>query len=333
MHNTNGEFESLIGTLQASLADEDDLIANISTCTAVLFEGMEAVDWVGVYFVRGNEMVLGPFQGRAARSRMSLQHPVAGRAVCEARSTISNDLTGINTYEEGELPARSRIVVPFFMQDRVVAVFQVDSPFVNRFEDNDRLILERAAQIVLQQSNTSSLLLKRSVAPPRSKVKAEEKHDIGTQRQRAPEHPPAARATKEPAWLSATRHPKTQVRFHQLKQAAAILVILLFFFTALSNSVYEATSPSSFQWHILQRKLYSVIAFSITGALVSMGWRFGMVRTTLLLAGYSAAIEIAQAFAGSHEGLGYNTLDVLCGALGGYIGAVSLRGVRRWYGR
>jgi hypothetical protein len=113
-----------------------------------------------------------------------------------------------------------------------------------------------------------------------------------------------------------------------LAAAAALFVV------ALSNSVYEATSPSWLNWHVLLRKTYSVAAFAVVAyllrkALVENGRPAGPLVCILATAAYSAAIEVGQAFVGSHEGLLWNAIDVGCGALGGAIasaGAFFMRG-------
>ena len=99
--------------------------------------------------------------------------------------------------------------------------------------------------------------------------------------------------------------------------AAAVL-----FFVALSDAIYEATSPSAFAWHVVLRKAYSVAAFALVGYLLRRALaEHGKTRVPATcvwgMAAYSGAIEIGQALVGSHEGLLWNGVDVLCGALGG----------------
>ncbi len=120
----------------------------------------------------------------------------------------------------------------------------------------------------------------------------------------------------------------------------AILVAVAFFIVALSADVYEGTSPAhlasrlfgdggarlgrpfGISLHIVLRKFYSVVAFAIVGWTAQRALPPSSrpaLRMTLLVACYSAAIEYGQWRAGSTEGLGWNTFDVACGALGGYL--------------
>jgi hypothetical protein len=102
------------------------------------------------------------------------------------------------------------------------------------------------------------------------------------------------------------------------------IVAVGLYWAAISRGVYEVTSPSYLSWHVALRKLYSVIAFAVLGLLVARGIppRSRVWMTVLILAIYSAAIEVGQYLTGVREGLVWNTVDTLCGALGGAFGAI-----------
>jgi hypothetical protein len=110
---------------------------------------------------------------------------------------------------------------------------------------------------------------------------------------------------------------------------AAIVVAATLFALAINDSFYELTSPSSLSWHVLLRKGYSIIAFTLVGYLFrrSLRERGGSRFITVAVLGtacYSAAIEVGQFFAGSPEGLGWNAFDTTCGAVGGAIASSDL---------
>jgi hypothetical protein len=116
-----------------------------------------------------------------------------------------------------------------------------------------------------------------------------------------------------------------------LRWVAFLLVASAFFAIALSDVVYELTSPSALSWHVLLRKTYSIGAFTIVGML--LGWALparvrGSLQAAVAIATYSGLIEIAQRLAGSREGLMWNAIDVACGAIGGYLGLKALAGAR-----
>ncbi len=106
---------------------------------------------------------------------------------------------------------------------------------------------------------------------------------------------------------------------------AAALVAAALYAIALSDAVYELTSPVALSWHVLLRKTYSIGAFTLVGYLLRRALRENGRkgrRTTIVaciagVAAYSAAIEFGQWLAGSHEGLGWNAVDTICGAIGG----------------
>lgn len=103
------------------------------------------------------------------------------------------------------------------------------------------------------------------------------------------------------------------------------------FWAATSSDVYDLTSPLSLSFHVVLRKTYSIAAFALVGFTADKALgpsARGALRAALVVAAYSAAIEVVQAARGSHEGVAWNVADVLCGAAGGWLGVVA-RSIRR----
>lgn len=112
----------------------------------------------------------------------------------------------------------------------------------------------------------------------------------------------------------------------------ALALATVLFFMATSDIVYELTSPPAFSWHVVLRKFYSIVAFALVGFTADRALGPAAkpaLRASLLVAGYSAVIEIAQFEHGSKEGLGWNAVDVVCGAVGGWLGIASQRLIAR----
>jgi hypothetical protein len=116
---------------------------------------------------------------------------------------------------------------------------------------------------------------------------------------------------------------------------AAIVVAAVFFALAVSHAVYELTSPHALSWHVLLRKTYSIVAFTIVGyllrrALVENG-RVTNVGATCIagVAVYSACIEVGQYLHGAREGLTWNAIDTICGAIGGALATCDLAFARK----
>jgi len=113
--------------------------------------------------------------------------------------------------------------------------------------------------------------------------------------------------------------------------AAAAVIAAVLFWAATSNEVYDLTSPPALVWHVLLRKAYSIAAFALVGFTADKALTpraQARLRGALLVALYSAAIEIVQDVRGSQEGIAWNVVDVLCGAAGGWLGVVAAR-IRR----
>ena len=123
----------------------------------------------------------------------------------------------------------------------------------------------------------------------------------------------------------ARRHPRNVYRTRWLICAAAALV---FFGIALSNEIYNLTSPPALTWHVLLRKSYSIVAFGLVGALYVWASGASLVRSVFAVAAYSGAIEVGQGFVNHFtEPYVWNAIDVACGAIGGAIGAI-IPGIR-----
>lgn len=110
---------------------------------------------------------------------------------------------------------------------------------------------------------------------------------------------------------------------------AAIVVALILYIMAISDAVYELTSPSFLSFHVLLRKVYSIGAFTLVGYLLrrSLAERGGAKLIMVAVLGtalYSSAIEVGQFLAGSKEGLRWNVFDTICGAIGGTIASCDL---------
>lgn len=112
---------------------------------------------------------------------------------------------------------------------------------------------------------------------------------------------------------------------------AALVLGTILFTAAVSNTVYEITSPSWLSWHVFLRKGYSIIAFAILAALLVPRRLDARVRWLIpaILALYSAAIELGQWLHGTREGLLFNAFDVGCGAVGGILGLFAIDRFRR----
>jgi GAF domain-containing protein len=134
--------------LDALLADEPDAVANAANAAAAIYHALPALNWAGFYFVRGEELIVGPFQGLPACVRIPLGRGVCGTAAAERRSMLVPDVTAFPGHIACDVASRSELVVPLLRGDRLIGVLDLDSPELARFDDDDRIGCENLARII-----------------------------------------------------------------------------------------------------------------------------------------------------------------------------------------
>src|ERR1700741_2437719 len=120
------QYESLLPQIKGLLEGESDLVANLANVAAALKEQFDWL-WIGFYFVKKNELVLGPFQGPVACTRIALGKGVCGTAWEQGETLIVPDVDAFPGHIACSSLSRSEIVVPVFSEGKVVAVLDVDS--------------------------------------------------------------------------------------------------------------------------------------------------------------------------------------------------------------
>lgn len=143
--------------LAALLAGETDGLANAANMSALYFHALPDLNWLGFYFVRGSELVLGPFQGKVACVRIALGRGVCGTAARERRSIIVPDVHAFPGHIACDAASRSEIVVPLLYEGRLLGVLDLDSPRESRFDGDDQAGLEGAVEVLLRGSELSRL--------------------------------------------------------------------------------------------------------------------------------------------------------------------------------
>ncbi|MBS7695971.1 MULTISPECIES: GAF domain-containing protein [unclassified Chelatococcus] len=153
-----GEFYRELGTqLQALLDGERDATANAANTSALLFQMMPDLNWAGFYFMRGGELVLGPFQGKPACVRIPVGRGVCGAAVERRQSVLVEDVHTFPGHIACDAASRSELVVPLIKDGAVIGVIDLDSPHEGRFDALDQSGIEVIATIYLSASETNQL--------------------------------------------------------------------------------------------------------------------------------------------------------------------------------
>ncbi|MCK5812457.1 MAG: GAF domain-containing protein [Clostridiales bacterium] len=134
--------------LLSLLEKENDYIASLANCTALLYEKLEQVNWVGFYIIKNNELVLGPFQGKVASTRITIGKGVCGTCVKEGKTKLINDVHKFKGHIACDSSSNSEIVIPIFKNNEVIAVLDIDSPILNKFNQDDQFHLEKVSKIL-----------------------------------------------------------------------------------------------------------------------------------------------------------------------------------------
>ena len=140
-------YHALIPQIQALLKDEDDLIASLANTAAGLFQGLNVL-WAGFYLVKHGGLVLGPFQGPIACTRIKLGDGVCGQSWAQRKTIIVDDVDDFPGHIACSAASKSEIVVPIIKQNQVVGVLDIDSIQPKNFSDIDRVALEDLSSIV-----------------------------------------------------------------------------------------------------------------------------------------------------------------------------------------
>jgi GAF domain-containing protein len=141
-------YEEMAPALDALLSGETDTIANAANAVAAIYHSLPDVNWVGIYFLRDQELVLGPFQGRPACVRIPLGRGVCGTAAAERRSVLVRDVTAFPGHIACDVASRSELVVPLIAESGLLGVLDLDSPTLSRFDAEDQAGCERLAAIL-----------------------------------------------------------------------------------------------------------------------------------------------------------------------------------------
>lgn len=132
---------------------ETDPVANMANMSAVLFNGLENLNWAGFYVRRGEALVLGPFQGKPACVRIPLGKGVCGTAAQTGQTQLVKNVHEFKGHIACDSASNSEIVVPIFKDGHVWGVLDIDSPVLARFNETDKGYLERIVRLFETKTN------------------------------------------------------------------------------------------------------------------------------------------------------------------------------------
>lgn len=146
-------YEQLATQLSALLSGERNLIANAANFSSLLFHSLPDVNWAGFYFVKDGELVLGPFQGQPACVRIKIGQGVCGAGAAKCETVIVPNVHEFPGHIACDSASNSEIVVPLLKGSKLIAVLDLDSPLIGRFDTLDGQGLETLTRILVEASD------------------------------------------------------------------------------------------------------------------------------------------------------------------------------------
>lgn len=149
-------YDQLAAQFSSLLAGEHDLIANAANFAALIFHSLPDLNWAGFYFLKNDELVLGPFQGKPACVRIAIGQGVCGAAAQSCVTTIVPNVHEFPGHIACDSASNSEIVIPLMKGERFLGVLDLDSPLFGRFDDEDAIGLNRLASVLAESSDLAT---------------------------------------------------------------------------------------------------------------------------------------------------------------------------------
>ena len=140
------DYKLLESQAEALLRDEPDGLASAANFVALLYNALDDVNWLGIYVLRNDELVLGPFQGQPACVHIAIGNGVCGTAAATLATQRVPDVQAFPGHIVCDSASRSEIVVPLVIDDALVGVLDIDSPSLGRFSEDDQDGIEQLCE-------------------------------------------------------------------------------------------------------------------------------------------------------------------------------------------
>lgn len=151
------KYESLLSMMDSLLKDETDSITNLSNASALIKALVSDLNWAGFYIIKNNELVLGPFQGLPACNRIQIGKGVCGTSAFKGETMLVKDVHSFPGHIACDSQSNSEIVIPLKQNNKVYGVLDLDSPTVGRFNEEDKIYLEKVAKIINKYINVKEI--------------------------------------------------------------------------------------------------------------------------------------------------------------------------------
>jgi GAF domain-containing protein len=150
VHSKSELYSDLLAQAKGLLHDEHDRVANAANFSALLYHSLPDVNWVGFYFMKDGELLVGPFQGKPACVHIALGKGVCGTAAQSRKTLLVPDVNAFPGHIFCDGDSRSELVVPLVHEGEVLGVLDLDSPKLARFDAEDQQGLEALTKVFLE---------------------------------------------------------------------------------------------------------------------------------------------------------------------------------------
>lgn len=141
-------YAQLAQQVSSIVTGEQDLVANMANISAILYWGLEDINWAGFYLVKQEQLVLGPFHGQPACIRIPIGKGVCGTAVSQNSIQLIEDVSQFSGHITCDVASNSEIVLPIRHNNKIIAVLDVDSPDIARFDLDDKSGLSQIIDVL-----------------------------------------------------------------------------------------------------------------------------------------------------------------------------------------
>jgi L-methionine (R)-S-oxide reductase len=157
--STRPDYDLLVRQVASVLEGETSLVANASQFSALVYDTLAELNWAGFYLTvpgkngREQDLLVGPFQGKPACARIPFGRGVCGTSAAERRTIVVEDVHAFPGHIACDSASNSEIVIPLVKNGKVIGVFDIDSPTLNRFTEEDRAGLEAMLKVFLDATD------------------------------------------------------------------------------------------------------------------------------------------------------------------------------------
>lgn len=150
-------YNNLIPQIDNLISESDEIISALSNFTAALKEAFDKISWVGFYLLKGNKLILGPFQGKVACTEIELGKGVCGTAAEKKETIIVEDVNKFPGHIFCDADSKSEIVIPLKDNNKIYGVLDLDSYTYSAFSEIDKKYLEKLCNLLLKKIDTDKI--------------------------------------------------------------------------------------------------------------------------------------------------------------------------------